>query len=511
MPKTIHYNLAQLHATVHGKRVNAIEWGRGSGKSTIFGKFIKDVVFSLDRGIGVLVGKTYEQILTRTLPSTIHGLAMHGIIKDTHYVVGKKAPKKWGWPEPYMPPLKWNHAIHFWNGTVILMVSQDRPGTGRGINSDFVLGDEAALLDYEALQNDVRLTCRGSHRRVFRGRPHFLNEMYASTTPTTQAGEWMYQFEEKAQSGHPDYYYSIFPSLVNASNLPPDYFKRMRETLLPEVYDIEVMCMRKPVTETGFYPMLSQKIHAYDSYDYSYLDVQLDPVTYDFNAQYLRDCRGDGDLVKDQPLMAGLDFGHHINCMVVGQMDPRQNILKLIKNLFVLGSERKILDDLAEEFCKYYAHHRRKEIHLFYDATGNNHQANARLSLIEQFVIILTKHGWIVQRHTTGGTNPRHETKFHIWNRLLKELPTKGRSYPRIRINANNCRELILSMIHAPAKRSRLGAIQKNKASECRKGKRRVTATDLSDAADSIIYGLGLRNNWLGGDAPLLGMPALMG
>ena len=52
-----------------------IEAGRGTGKSTILGWFVKEAVKQMPRATGVLVGATFVQIKSRTFPSTKEGLA----------------------------------------------------------------------------------------------------------------------------------------------------------------------------------------------------------------------------------------------------------------------------------------------------------------------------------------------------------------------------------------------------------------------------------------------------
>jgi hypothetical protein len=46
-------------------------------------------VKQMPRATGVLVGETYQQMLSRTLPSTKAGLDMFGIYEGIDYVVGK--------------------------------------------------------------------------------------------------------------------------------------------------------------------------------------------------------------------------------------------------------------------------------------------------------------------------------------------------------------------------------------------------------------------------------------
>lgn len=489
--KNICYNIAQFAVVNHHKLINMFEGGRGIGKSTIMGRIMSEQVHDLPRGTGILVGATYVQMLTRTLPSTIRGLEMHGIIKDVHFFVGRKAPKSYGWPEPWEPPLDYKHCIHFYTGFVYRMVSQDRPGDGRGINSDCVLGDEAAMLDLQELEDSVLTTCRGTNPSELKyyktddrkriPRKYFLSQFYFTSTPRTKKGEWIFKYEELALNEPHKYFYLRAPSYVNIGNLGSGYFENLKKTMHPVRYSIEIECKRGRGEHTSFYPLLSDH-HEYTLYDYSKVDgLDLEEPS---------DCSMDGDLDKYSELYGGLDFGAAINSLVLGQMDESCNTLRLIKNLFALNYNQEILKDLARKFCHYYRHHHKKVLYLYYDNTGNNEQANSRYTLAEEFKRELGRAGWRVVLCTGGGSNPRHWLKYKIWNECLRE-DEQYRKYPMIRINRDNCAELLVSMSNTPAKRDNAGVVKKDKSSERRlKGENRILATDLSDAADALVYGL---------------------
>jgi hypothetical protein len=61
---------------------------------------------------------------------------------------------------PFQSPDKWDNTIHFSNGFIWIMVSNDQANSGRGINCSIVIGDEAVLLDQERLFNNVQTTNR---------------------------------------------------------------------------------------------------------------------------------------------------------------------------------------------------------------------------------------------------------------------------------------------------------------------------------------------------------------
>jgi hypothetical protein len=91
----------------------------------------------MPRATGVLVGETYQQMLSRTLPSTKAGLDMFGIYEGIDYVV-VNAEVTWFY-YAFQSPDKWDNTIHFSNGFIWIMVSNDQANSGRGINCSIVV------------------------------------------------------------------------------------------------------------------------------------------------------------------------------------------------------------------------------------------------------------------------------------------------------------------------------------------------------------------------------------
>ena len=89
---------------------------------------------------------------------------------------------------------------------------------------------------------------------------------------------------------------------------------------------------------------------------------------------------------------------------------------------------------------------------------------------------------------TRGLLNPDHEAKHLLWQKICDE---SNNAFPNLQINRVNAKNVLLSMQNAKIKRSTSNKIQKDKSSERKLSKRnRVLATDLSDAADYIVYPL---------------------
>lgn len=468
-------------------KIRFLRWGRGTGKSTILALAISECVKQMPRSTGVMVAQSYAQIKTRTLPSTIAGLEQLGYYKDIHYFVGKKPPKSWRWPEPYEPPLDYANVMIWYNGAVMVFVSQDGgAASGRGMNVDWVVGDEAALLDEEQFNTDILLTNRGGEEKkafypdgstkLFKDCHLHHSITLATSTPVTASGNWIFKYEEQAKISPEKTLFLSANAYVNRKNLGEQYFENARAIMPDFLFRAEVLNERIKQVETCFYPLLNEKIHCYNkSFDNSYY------------AQLLSDdkpnSQGDADVDSLQPLIIGVDWGAHINCLVVGQ--DRGNEIWFLKNLFV--KHPAIIDDLVNDFCDYYSNHINKHIFFYYDPSGNNSQANSTATYAEQVITLLNKKGWTVQSMTYWNKQENHEIKHLLWNNIMNE---ENEEFPNIRFNSNNCRELLISMQNAPAIQGNKASIRKDKSSEKRKGFDQAHATHFSDAADVIIVGM---------------------
>jgi hypothetical protein len=486
--KILKYNIAQLMCVLSLAKIIVLEWGRGTGKSTILAKRIIDCVHQMPRSTGMIYGLSYKQIEGRTLPSTIKGLEDHGYINGIHFVVGSKPPKHFNWPTPYQPPLESEHCMCWYTGAVIIMVPQSaNAASGRGLNIDWMVADEVLLLNGQTFMTDAVATIRGNLEQIAEypdGTWKYYKDcalhhsiMLASSTPISVDGRWFFKYEEEAKDPAKSVLFLRASAMTNFENLGQEFFDNNKAIMPDFLYDAEVMNIRVSAIKDGFYPKLKDLIHTYSIFPPEYYPDYNNPNP---------TCEGDTDLNENLPLICGVDWGANINCMVITQKDGKQ--LKFINNMFVKAP--KILDDLAtEKFIPYYEPHRKKNnlINLFYDPSGNNIVANSRLSYAKQFQKILIANGWNCQLLTRGTNNQSHEDKYNLWNIILSGKDSK---YPEVLMNKHNCKELLISMKNTPAKRGTKVAIQKVKNSEKRKGLAQEHATHFGDAADLIVVGL---------------------
>jgi hypothetical protein len=460
----------------------ALEWARGTGKSTILGWFIKEAVKQMPRATGIIVGETYSQILSKTLQTTKAGLTMVGIYEGIDYIVGKNG-RSLGFDMPFQSPDKWENTMHFSNGFVFIMVSLDKTDDGRGLNSSVVVADESVLLDQERLFNNVQTTNRSTCGGLYENQPLCNAEIYASSVAMTKKGQWFTDLEALAKKEPWKVLFVKAPAAVNKHNLSKEWFENMWDKRVSDMhYDAEIRNIRPKKVTNGFYPSLDPKKHYYRyAYDNDYLEsLGVKAKKKDFN------CRQDTDYMKSKPLIVSIDWGNIMTMTVSQDQGERYRNLKTFH-----VSSPKIIDDLIdEEFAPYYEDKKKSNnvIEFYYDRNGNNKQANARVTFAEQAINCFKRNGWkVIVKVRKGSENPPHNDKFIVLNYLLKYGGTQG--LPSIEINENNCPDLIISLENAPAlPGNKPNTIIKDKRSEKSKTTPQEHATHFSDTFDIPLY-----------------------
>lgn len=488
----IQYNFAQTVALLIPPTVKHLdlEWGRGTGKTTVFATFARRIATEMPRGCYQWVVPTYQKFLTEIIPAFIHAMEMQGLYKDLHYFIGRKPPASWKWPEPYKPPMKYDNFVTMWTGFGFYLLSQDVPGAGRGLSTDGEFCDETAMLSLRKMDENSTPSIRGSNVRALSDKRWFDFRIKASSTPLTAEGAWFIERQDMALLRPDLHQFHRANCTVNMHNLKPDYLTEARRTATDdETFRAEFLNIRPRFTRGGFYALLNADHHAYRA------TWRGDAV---FSPDATADCRGDGDVRSDVRLILGMDFGAAINSLVVCQQTGTE--FRAVRNFFSKGSDGQTQDDCIGAFCAHYAPHECREIWFMYDATGNHTTGNTKQSKADQAATLLRERGWKVRMMTVYGTNPRHFEKYRLWERILEE---KDSRLPVFRINRDHAKETYISMSRAQSRKGTTGDIKKWKGQERVDNKTREHATDLSDAVDNPVFVLysELMNGW-SGDLP---------
>ncbi|QYC50723.1 terminase large subunit [Microcystis phage Mae-Yong924-2] len=524
-PKKVHLNGPQMLSYLVTAAINILVWGRGTGKSEgALSMFSLQNVLAMPRGNGGLLGTTYEQLLTRTLPPLISGWERMGYKMGVHFFLRGFAPEKYKWPRAYRAPVKAEHYIHWYNGHGMYLVSQDRAGTSNGLSIDWGAGDEAKLLNKVRLDQEFMLTIRGNAHHF----GHLSNHgsvMFTSDMPTTSGGKWLLDYEQRMDrdtisailgiqvklaelrdmlaSCNPaqkkklsrdinryhhylnelrkdTVYFSMASTLDNIQALGLGPIKLFREMLSDLDFQTSVLNKKILQVKDGFYGLLDPEVHGYYNSNYSFIDS----LEHDFMHFHQRDCRWDGDLLPDKPICMASDYNAKINSMVVGQLLNNQKDFRFLNTLYVKHPYR--LKDLVEKFAAYYKHHPTKHVRYFYDHTalqGNN--AATSKTFLEEYVEELHRHGWTVEKIYIGQA-PGHNSRYMFWQNTFggDDPNILGFSY-----NRQNCEAMEISMQQAALKLNKNG-YEKDKKPETDDKTPPEEATHISDAADTLWWGI---------------------
>ncbi|MBC6698879.1 hypothetical protein [Hymenobacter sp. BT190] len=534
----LQFNQPQLrYITARGKKEGVSVWGRGTGKSSIIAWDIHEIVQTMPRSCWVIVGSTYKQVLSRTLPSTISSLERLGYKLNRDFYIGRKPPPTLNWDRPYEGPLSYDHFIIFKNGTGFHLVSLDAGGSSsRGLNVDGFIGDEALLFDKNKLDADLSATNRGNGH-YFGKNPKHHGVFLFSSMPWGDQGRWLLDkssyyenhgvdlverqnalidaqvrfldagsdeerlaiwrdevvklmrevsyFPSAANKGT---FYSEANAFDNIQNLGLQYLLDQRKFMTDFTFMVEMMNRRPTTVEGGFYPQLNQAVHVQECADDSYI------LGLEFNLKKLgaagdvasATSLSDSDCRSHQALRVSVDWGATITTLVVGQPHLDKREYRFLKGLYV--KHPAFIDDLLNEFCRYYQPHLRKEVEFLSDEEyGNARRPDSAYTLNEQFMRGLRQRGWRVRPYGLPRI-PGHPTRYQLAQTLLSERDPK---LLRMRFNKVNTKDVVQAMLLAPVSQDSKGRILKVKASERNKNFPAHHATHFTDNVDLHMLSCG--------------------
>lgn len=163
--KRVYFNKPQLLTQYIGAKTTVIVAGRRTGKTdSIASPFVLRNMQRMPGSTGGIVVPTFKHGLTNTLPGLLAAWKRWGYINGVHYVVGRKPPKSFA--KPITEPADYEHVITFYNGSVAIIISQDRPGSSNSLTLSWLLIDEAKFIDYNKLKDET-LPANGGIRSYF--------------------------------------------------------------------------------------------------------------------------------------------------------------------------------------------------------------------------------------------------------------------------------------------------------------------------------------------------------
>lgn len=528
------FNLMQRQCMAIGAHDEVILAARGTGKSEgIDARFILRNVWEMPGSLGALISPSYAKAWSNTLPAICKALSEWGYVQNIHYVVGHKAPASMGYRDPVRPLTGegWANAFHFWNGTVMVILSFSQSMSANSMSIDWIIGPEAKFLNYDKIKTEVNPANRGNVQ-YFGHCPHHHSTCYSSDMPTSGVGRWLLDKVNEMNNDHINLIRTLYKELMEYKRKPltehvqkkisrlqkdldlarryqppvrPEAGKQREYTLFYGEYDIfdnlEVvgedyiwqMKRDSPALvwrtaflnerifkiANGFYSALDENVHFYTPSD----NGRLSALGSDWNRLEKSGCLGDGDLDFNAPIHIAFDANASICTAVVGQKD--EGTLRVLKSFYVKTPSK--LTDLVKRVADYYRPKLNKEIIVYYDHTFTWENATSTESYADTIERTFIAEGYQVNMVYVGQA-PKHDWKHLMIDRSLKGDP----DFLWIQFNLYNNEFLKIAMEQAGIRQGRNG-FEKDKSVESTED----TAdnpdeykTHVTDAFDTLWYGM---------------------
>lgn len=490
--KTTYLNRAQQEALMVGAHTEVDICARRFGKSFgIVSRRIKRNAQWMPGSTGGFIASSYKQARTRTLPAALSGLAEAGFKEGLHYVIGKRPPKHLGFGKPLVEVKNYEDVVTFYNGTQMIIISQDVKMSTNSLTLDWLIGDEAKGLDYDKLKDET-FPANGGTVRYFSDCPWHHGILFVSDMPVLKSARWLLNYREKSDPEVIDTIMALMVRWHEVKNQLPEgpkkreklsllerqisglrrfavlyrewsifenidvvglqYVRDQKRDLPPLVFQTSILSRRIERLQDGFYPNFRDSLHTYLANNNSLLEEA--GYTQDAGSHY--GCLLDGDLDLKAPISIAFDYNANINWLVAGQRSG--STLKVLKSFYV-KYQRK-LRELVDDFCNYYRAHLLKEVVFYYDATalGSNYavsEVDFKSVIIEQFAL----HGWHVEPVFIGKPLP-HNQKYSIIDDGFKGSNTLMPMF-----NKENNEALLIALSMAEVEITPLG-FHKNKGGE---------------------------------------------
>lgn len=528
------FNLMQRQCMAIGAHDEVILAARGTGKSEgIDARFILRNVWEMPGSLGALISPSYAKAWSNTLPAICKALSEWGYVQNIHYVVGHKAPASMGYRDPVRPLTGegWANAFHFWNGTVMVILSFSQSMSANSMSIDWIIGPEAKFLNYDKIKTEVNPANRGNVQ-YFGHCPHHHSTCYSSDMPTSGVGRWLLDKVNEMNNDHINLIRTLYKELMEYKRKPltehvqkkisrlqkdldlarryqppvrPEAGKQREYTLFYGEYDIfdnlevvgeDYIWQMKRDSPTlvwrtaflnerifkianGFYSALDENVHFYTPSD----NGRLSALGSDWNRLEKSGCLGDGDLDFNAPLHIAFDANASICTAVVGQKD--EGTLRVLKSFYVKTPSK--LTDLVKRVADYYRPKLNKEIIVYYDHTFTWENATSTESYADTIERTFISEGYQVNMVYVGQA-PKHDWKHLMIDRSLKGDP----DFLWIQFNLYNNEFLKIAMEQAGIRQGRNG-FEKDKSVESTED----TAdnpdeykTHVTDAFDTLWYGM---------------------
>ncbi|MDF7817939.1 hypothetical protein P1X15_10045 [Runella sp. MFBS21] len=468
---TIPLNPWQVKFLQAPQRIKAAVCGRGSAKTNTLNHVIGLSARQLPRAKASLNCTHFGQALEIILEQSEDIWKQYGWhlyepkTGRGNYTLFRRPPDDW--PRPLFAPKKWENVISFKSGYCLQLRSYDRPNTNRGGNDSQNFIDEAAWFKEDWVNKIILPRNRAP---IDISSPLNLAFYFFTSVPTDTTGQWIWKYEELAQTQPDKYYWASATAYDNYALLKkvPDYVQTQYDLLDPITFAIEMMNERIEGTGDGFYPSFKSELHV--SYGYSY----------EFDDELGLWHKEQNDYNPDAAIEVSIDANAAFTSCTVWQ--EKSGTEHCLNALFVKPNNEKsnLVQRLAFKFNEEYVGHRKKVVYLWGDRNTTSKAAHTVQTQLDVFSETIRDLGWTVISRVNSFNWQGKDKHFFIDEILLEKNPR----LPKVRINEKRAKPLIYSVQQAPINDD----FSKNKNSERSKIPQEL-ATHLSDTLDYYLCG----------------------
>ena len=444
---------------------------RGTGKSEgIDARAILQNVWSMPGSTGALLSPTYSKAWGNTLPAICHALSSWGYVEGIHYYVGRRAPADKNFKLPKRMPLRdaWQNCFHFWNGTIMVVLSFNQGMSANSMSLDWIIGPEAKFLSYDKIKSEVNPANRGN-KQYFNDSPFHHRVTYSTDMPTSKMGKWILDKEKEMDKSHINFirnlyakkkqfekwpeqteyskrqiaeleedlaiarkfqrpkipmkgkdkeytvYYAEYDIFDNMEVVGKDYIWQMQRDSPALIWRTAFLNERLFRVPNGFYSALDD--------DHFYLPAdngKMQNMGTDWKKLTTAGCLADGDIDFKKPLYIGCDSNAAISTVCVGQVDSDSRQLRTIKSFYIKTPGK--LQDVVQLFCDYYSPMIKKEVIFYYDHTFTWSTGTTNDSYRDTVIAVLQKNRFNVT-DVYIGQSPGHDWKHLQIDKALKGDP----------------------------------------------------------------------------------------
>lgn len=486
----LYQNTAQALATIIDPNKLIMVAGRGTGKTThVTAPRILRVAGAMPRETSIISHKSYIALFTNVIPAILEFFRSDGknghplLTEGLDYVVGEKdLPRHFRTPR--YPVLYPERSMVFANGHVLQAVAIDRPDSIAGSSIVHAFFEEMKHSDGEKLRSRIIPAIRTS--RLGNGSEAHRSYLHGGITGVSDIGRvsigednWFTDYEKEmdgqlisdiitlslhinkarlnirngvklaASRAAIDKYWPILSAFrkkatyyirvstfINRTVLGFEYFKTQMEMLSMSEFLSSICSIGDRNADNLFFELWNEDRHTYDdSYRYDTVKKLNMKETFRLDASYMK------YFDPSDKLLIGYDPGSFAS-MVVAQEKKNENTLRVMKEFFVFPPQD--IPEMAAAFNAFFASSRFRRIDLYYDRAGNRkNDRRANETDAKELKAELEKYGWTVSLKNLGQATIFHWQHHRLWKRLLAE---NERSVPRIRIDANECPNLVSAM-----------------------------------------------------------------